>query len=160
MYTVYGFDCILWISLNPAQVLILTVHSQTNNQMFTLTGLRLVMTHSLCTGCTNCLGSLPSFSKPDNDIAVLRWPTSATAIKKSSQQKRKAHGKKEKLTEKKKSSRQKRKALGNKEKLTAKEKSSQKKRKAHGKRENLTAKKKSSRRKLKTRGGCKNSRRM
>ena len=157
MYTVYGFDCILWISLNPAQVLILTVHSQTNNQMFTLTGLRLVMTHSLCTGCTSCLGSLPSFSKPDNDIAVLRWPTSATAIKKSSRQKRKAHGKKEKLTEKKKSSRQKRKALGNKEKLTAKKKSSRQKRKALGKKEKLTAKEKISRQKRKARGGCKNS---
>ena len=41
------------------------------------------------------------------------------AKKKSSRQKRKAHGKKEKLTAKKKSSRQKRKARGKKEKLAA-----------------------------------------
>ena len=75
---------------------------------------------------------------------VVRWPTSATAIKKSSRQKRKAHGNKEKLTAKKKSSRQKRKAHS-------------KKRKAHGKREKLTAKKKSSRQKRKARGGSKNS---
>ena len=80
----------------------------------------------------------------------LRWPTSATAIKKSSRQKRKAYGKKEKLTAKEKSSRQKRKTHGKKEKLTAIEKSSRQ-------REKLTAKEKSSRRKLKTRGGSKNS---
>ena len=83
----------------------------------------------------------------------LRWPTSATAIKKSSRQKRKAHGKKEKLTAKEKSSRQKRKAHGKKEKLTAKEKSSRQKRKAHGKREKLAAEVKNSLRKLKTPGG-------
>ena len=76
----------------------------------------------------------------------LRWPTSATVMKKSSRPKRKAHGRKEKFTAKEKSSRQKRKAHGKREKLTEKEKSSRQKRKAHGKKEKLAAK-------LKTRGG-------
>ena len=73
---------------------------------------------------------------------ILRWPTSATAIKKSSRQKRKAHGKREKLTAKEKSSQQKRRAHSKKEKLTAKEKSSRQKRKAYGKKEKFTAKEK------------------
>ena len=65
-----------------------------------------------------------------------------TGIRKSSRQKRKTYGKKEKLTAIKKSSQQKRKAHGKKEKLTAKKKSSRQERKAHSKKEKLTAKRK------------------
>ena len=82
----------------------------------------------------------------------LWWPTSATAIKKSSWQKRKAHSKREKLMAKEKNSQQKRKAHSKREKLTAKKKSSRQKSKAHGKKEKLMAKKKNLWRKSKTHG--------
>ena len=100
-------------------------------------------------------GKSPKVAKivgPYQYDGILRWPTSATAKKKSSRQKRKAHDKREKLTAKKKSPRQKRKAHRKKENLMAKKKSSRQKRKAHGKKEKLTAKKKSSRQKGKPHG--------